>query len=250
MIDLSRFKYLSIAIDLARYSSRRKKSGKILGALWSLLEPLILFIILLCLRGKVGGGKVECYPVYLFIGLVGFQFFTQGSRRIMVCLRSHARYARTFPLRLDTYIYATYFETLFDFSYQLAILGGLLVWQGVPLWTLLPFTLFFLLLALFTLGAGYALSVINIYFRDMEVIWGLICRILFFATPIFYVARLKSIFVQFNPLGGYLHLMRDAVISQSINWLHLGIMVLWTLGALIIGFMFFSRLSRRVVEAI
>jgi len=87
----------------------------------------------------------------------------------------------------------------------------LLVWQSLPIIYLVPFVGYFVVFSVFCLGTGVLFSGIAVYFKDIEVIWGLVCRILFFATPIFYVIGKKNSLAdicKLNPLTWYLDLLR------------------------------------------
>ncbi|RKW02124.1 MAG: ABC transporter permease, partial [Candidatus Saccharimonas sp.] len=55
--------------------------GSVLGYLWSILKPIFLFIILYIVFDKfLGLGKqVEHYPVYLLVGIVLWNFFSEAT---------------------------------------------------------------------------------------------------------------------------------------------------------------------------
>ena len=242
-----------IAFEIAKYSGRRKKNGRLLGAFWCLLEPLILFCILLFLKGRLAKSNMEYYPVYLFIGLFSFHFFSSTTKRIMSSLSSYARYIKTFPIPLNTYFYATFFETVIDFSYQLGIFLILLFWQSLPIVYLFPFIAYFAVFSIFCLGIGILFSGIAVYFKDIEVIWGLVCRVLFFATPIFYVLSEKASradICKLNPLTWYLNSFRGLLIEQRFNFMLVAELALLSMVVFIVGNFIFSRLQKRIAEAL
>lgn len=242
-----------IAFEIAKYSGRRKKNGHLLGAFWCLLEPLILFYILLLLRGHLPKGDIEHYPLYLFIGLFCFHFFSSTTRRIMSSLNSYSRYIKTFPLPLNTYFYATFFETMIDFSYQLGIILILLVWQSLPIIYLVPFVGYFVVFSIFCFGIGVLFSGIAVYFKDIEVIWGLVCRVLFFATPIFYTFSEKASRAdvgKLNPLTWYLNSLRGLLIEQQFNFVLIAELVLLSVTVFLVGNFVFSHLQKRIAEVL
>ena len=55
--------------------------GSVLGYLWSILKPIFLFIILFVVFDKfLGLGRnIEHYPVYLLVGIVLWNFFSEAT---------------------------------------------------------------------------------------------------------------------------------------------------------------------------
>ena len=63
---------------------KRTYFGTVLGYLWSLIRPLMLFGVLLFVFTKVfkiGSKEVEHYPVMLLLGIVLFTFFQESTHQ-------------------------------------------------------------------------------------------------------------------------------------------------------------------------
>ena len=77
---------LSTSLALAKANFKLKNEGNYLGILWYLLEPLLMFFIFLAVR-RILGADIPYYPMYLFLGLVIFNFFrkttTDATRTII-----------------------------------------------------------------------------------------------------------------------------------------------------------------------
>ncbi len=61
---------------------KRVYFGTVLGYLWSLIRPLMLFGVLLLVFTqvfRVGSDKVEHYPVFLLMGIVLYTFFSEST---------------------------------------------------------------------------------------------------------------------------------------------------------------------------
>ena len=72
---------LGLSLQLAKARFKLRNEGSYLGIFWYLLEPFLLFVIILGIRSAfVGGSGGEDYPLYLIIGLVMINFFTGTSR--------------------------------------------------------------------------------------------------------------------------------------------------------------------------
>ena len=85
------------------------------------------------------------------------------------------------------------------------------------------------------------------------MIWGLVCRVLFFATPIFYVLSEKASradICKLNPLTWYLNLLRGLLIEQRFNLVLVAELTLLSMGVFIMGYFIFGRLQKRIAEAL
>src|ERR1700685_4272785 len=65
--------------ELVRTDFKLRYQGSVLGYAWSLLRPLLLFVILYIVFVKFLkiGGNVPHYPVYLLMGIVMWNFFLE-----------------------------------------------------------------------------------------------------------------------------------------------------------------------------
>lgn len=72
-------KYSYLIRELALTDFKLKYQGSILGYLWSLVKPLMLFTVLYFVFTQILkiGGSIEHYPVYLLLGVVMWGFFAE-----------------------------------------------------------------------------------------------------------------------------------------------------------------------------
>src|SRR6201991_3655494 len=76
---------------IASTEFKRVYFGTVLGYLWSLIRPLMLFGVLLFVFTKVfrvGSEKVEHYPVFLLTGIVLYGFFQESSSQAVTSVVS------------------------------------------------------------------------------------------------------------------------------------------------------------------
>lgn len=117
----------------------------------------------------------------------------------------------------------------------------------LPLAVALEFTL--------VLGISLSLSVLNVYYRDIQYIWGVVSYAGFFLTPIFYTldrfpAHLKSL-ILLNPMAQIIEMADNAALYNSLptlgNMFYTVIICVLTLG---MGFVLFRVLEPRIAEEI
>ena len=117
-----------------------------------------------------------------------------------------------------------------------------------PSLALLLFPVALVLLVMFTLGAGLLISSLNVYFRDVGLLWQAITPALFYATPVAYSTRLIpeqfAWLLNFNPMYHYINFFRDILyygeFPSMLQWI---VTVLISVTSLLIGVFVFRRLE-------
>ena len=206
---------------------RRTYFGTVFGYLWSLVRPLMLFGVLLFVFTqvfKIGGGKVEHYPVFLLLGIVLFGFFQEATSNAVTSVAAQEGVVRKtqFP-RLVIPLSVTV-TSLFNLGLNLVIVVVFLFAFGVdPTWTWLLFPVGILFLFVLTAATSMALSVLYVRFRDVQIIWVVVAQILFYATPILYPvnawndgvhASTKEHLLMINPLAVIFEQIRVWVLAE------------------------------------
>jgi ABC-2 type transport system permease protein len=169
---------------------KRTYFGTVLGYVWSLLRPLMLFGVLLFVFTKVfkiGSEQVEHYPVMLLLGIVLFTFFQESNTNAVTSVATQEGIVRKTQFPRLVIPLATVLTAAFNLLLNLIVVFVFLLAFGVdPTWTWLLFP--FALGALFVLTAtlSMALSVLYVRFRDVSIIWLVFAQILFYVTPILY----------------------------------------------------------------
>ena len=107
---------------------------------------------------------------------------------------------------------------------------------------------------IFALGVTMIISAVDVYFRDMEHILGVVAMAWMFMTPIMYDAsivaksRWYSLY-QLNPMNIIVTAYRDILYAGQVPELtKLAIMLGISIVLLWIGFLVFGRLKRRFSE--
>ena len=127
--------------------------------------------------------------------------------------------------------------------------GGSLVFSWHFLFMFVPM----FLLLIFSTGVGLILSVLCVYFRDIEYIWDVIMRLLMYMLPILYgIKRFeghKLIYViKINPLYSMIELFRQCVLTGE--WMHPKMLIyaaVSSLVVLIVGIIIFDWKSDEII---
>jgi ABC-2 type transport system permease protein len=169
---------------------KRTYFGTVLGYLWSLIRPLMLFGVLLFVFTKVfkiGSEQVEHYPVMLLLGIVLFTFFQESTTNAVTSVVNQEAVVRKTQFPRLVIPLATVLTGAFNFCLNLIVVLVFTLAFGVePTWTWLLFPFAAAALFVFTAAVSMALSVLYVRFRDVAIIWTVFAQVLFYATPILY----------------------------------------------------------------
>ena len=195
----------------ARLQHRRVQgqgSALLLGFLWSLLNPLLLSAILfLVFRRSLSSGRSDRdYFLDIFAGAVVWNFFvmatTVGSGSLLV----RAELIKNIAFSIEVPVYGDIGALVFQYLLELlALFATALALGARPSFTVLLLPLLLLGQIAFVTGIALVLACLSLIARDLQHIWSLLTRVLFFATPVFYplslVPRRVLPLVEWNPVA-------------------------------------------------
>ena len=254
--------------ELTKTDFKLRYQGSVLGYLWALLRPLLMFAILYVVFAKLlrFGADIPHYPVYLLCGTTMWSFFTectsQGIQAIVV--RGDLLRKISFP----KYIVVVS-ATLTAVINMLINLGVIIIFALIncvtpsPTW-LLVFPAIFELYLL-SLGIAFLLGSINVKYRDITSIWDVLVQALFYAVPIIYpismvatTSELAAKVILINPIAQAIQDIRfNLITSETITtWNYLGnffiaiIPIFITITMLIIGALVFRKKSKFFAEEV
>ena len=201
---------------------RRRYAGSVLGYLWTLLRPLLLFGVLYVVITEILGNfaGVKNYPVMLLLNIEMIQFFTDAT---IIATYSLEREGLIRKVTIPQVVMPL--SSVLDSAFSLA--AGLLIafiWilaYGVdPTGTWLLFPLLLAAFLLFTGAVSLLLSSLYVRYRDVAQIWPAIARALFYHTPVIYPIEVipkgwLTTLEAFNPLAPIFVQIRAWVIDPT-----------------------------------
>jgi ABC-2 type transport system permease protein len=218
--DVRRF--WNLTWTLAATDFKLRFYGSVLGYAWTLARPFLFFGVIYFVFSEIAGldANVKNYGVYILFALVLFQFFseaTNGSVRCLVARESLLRKMRFPRLVIPLSVVLT---AIMNLGGTLVAVFVFAIATGVyPSWEWLELPVIVALVALFATGVGLLLSALFVRYRDIAPIWEVVTQMLFYCSPILYVATLVPAKYQeaflMNPLASLLTEMRVAVVDGS-----------------------------------
>lgn len=247
-------KYSFLMQQLISRDFKVKYKRSVLGVLWSLLNPLLMMGVMAIVFSQMFRFSMEGvnYLVYLMIGLVIFNYFSEASNIAMTSVVSNFGLMNKvyipkyiFPLSKVLFVAINFLLTLIPLLIVILVTDGGSTAKLISLWYLL-IPIIFLFFIFFTIGVSLFLASVSVFLRDIFYIYGIVLTIWNYMTPIFYdiaiiPEKLQTIF-KFNPLYMFINSVRDIILfgqAPASNDI-IGI-ILWTLLALAIGGLVFKK---------
>ncbi len=216
-IGLSFHNYRGItnsAIVLAKKSFLLRNEGSLLGIFWYLLNPLVIFLVLLHIKQYVIV-EVPNYPMYLFIGLVIFNFIKKCTVLIANSFVGNASFIKNTDLNNFILPLHRLFETIFSHFFEILIFIFMMIYYHINILNIFLYLFFLIFISLFAFSIGLILAIIRIFVVDLLDIWGIVMQILWFLTPIFYIATNSSSINLFNPFYYFIEASRIIIFGEG-----------------------------------
>jgi ABC-type polysaccharide/polyol phosphate export permease len=262
-----------LLLNLTRRELKGKYKGSVLGWGWSLINPLatmavFTFVFSLVLRTPPPHGArtdIDVYAVWLLCGLLVWNLIANGITTGIGSLTANSNLIKKVWFPRETLVLSTVLALVVTMLIEVGVLSVALGFFGNLVLPWLPIVVLLIaLLTLFVTGLALALSVANVYFRDLQYLISIGLQIWFYATPIIYPAsfvrrssELKHSFAgvsgwdvyQANPAYAFVEAFRDCLYDEQIPSLgRLGYLVAWSLVSLVVGYWVFKKYEGRLAE--
>lgn len=257
--------YRNLIYNLAQRELRSRYKKSILGWLWSLINPASTLAIYSLVFGVIfktqtptpaANGHTTVYALYLFAGLYIWNFFNGTVTGAIIALQSSGALLNKVYFPPACPAIANTATVLLQAFIEAGILAVIMFLLGCVGASVVLFPLLMVMLTLFALGIGLALSVYNIYYRDVNYLVGIGMNLLFYATPIIYPITLVPEeawglplrrLVELNPVSQFVEWSRD--IFWTATWpsaASLTGVIVTSLVTFVVGLAIFNRKSRDI----
>lgn len=199
--------------------------GSVLGYLWSLLKPMMMFGVLFVVFTYIipTGKDVPHFPAYLLLGIVIWTFFVEATNMGLGSIVGRGDMIRKVSISKVSIVTASVLSACVNFVLNMLVVVIFMVVNGADVnWFLVPIAVPILLIELLILTFGIALMLSALYvkFRDFAPIWEIILQVMFYATPIIYPLTLAynaspkiAQILSLNPLAQIMQDFREILIT-------------------------------------
>lgn len=249
------YEYRQMIFSLVRKELRGRYKGSVLGFLWTFINPLLQLIVYTLVFSVILKSNIDKYYLFLFVALVPWNFFSScltGGASSVINEKEMVKKIY-FPRQVlpISYVTSAFVNMLLCFIvvFGVVIVSG----DGINPVALLYLPVF--LIVEYILGLGIALisSALDVYFRDLEYILGVVAMAWTYLTPVMYSIdivpeNLMSIFM-LNPMTPIIVGCRDILyyrqipqVSTLLHALLMGVIFV------VVGSIVFKKCERHFVE--
>ncbi|MEA2371238.1 MAG: type transport system permease protein [Solirubrobacteraceae bacterium] len=262
--DLRRTATLTIVI--ARTDFKLRFFGSVLGYVWQLMRPLMLFgVLYFVFTQLIHVANLPFYGVALLLGIVLFTFFSEATGGAVTCVMGRENLVRKIQFPRMVIPMSVVLTACFNLALNLVVVFIFASISGLtPRWTWLALLPLVLLLVAFASGLAMMLSALYVRYRDIQPIWEVFLQALFYGSLI--IVPFETVVQQghtqiahillADPLAAIVQEARNLVVGSAYvaapraiggaGWLLVPIAII--VGTCVVGWRVFNREAPRIAE--
>ena len=234
-------KYFPYAVRSAKADLKAEVTNSFLDWLWWLIEPVCMMLIYTVMFGVVFDAAELYFPIFIFIGITMWSFFTRGVTNSVEMVRANRGVVTRIYLPKYILLVSKLMVNAFKMLVSFAVIAVMLVIFRVRITgSVLGLLPILLVLFLFTFGVGSILMHYGVYVNDLSYITGILLTMMMYLTGTFYdiakriPAPFGPLLERGNPVAFLIAEMRKVVLYEGVlDW---NLLLLWgVISILLIG---------------
>ena len=252
--------YRELVMRIAKTDFKLRYHGSVLGYVWVILKPLLMFTILNFVFSSLFNFRnsgTPYYPLELLTALLLFQFFSEATMTGLTSLVTKAQLVTKIYVPRWTIVLGSTMNAMFIFGMNLIVLALFFVYyQKMPtIEGIVMFIVYSILLYILAVAFSFLTAPFYVRFRDLSTIWEVCLSVLMYASPIIYPlvtlpAKYRQI-ILLNPLAYIINYSKEGLINGNFTtfW-HFMAMFAGICLAGVIAFFVFKKYEKTVAELI
>lgn len=211
-----------------------------LGFAWLILEPLAFMLIYSFIAVAVFKSKVDYFPVFVFIGLSIWNFFSKMVTCSVKLVASNRDTVTKVYLPKFVLLLIKMGVNLFKMAVSFLLVALFMVIYRVPIsWNVLWFIPILITVLVFTFGVCTIVMHLGVFAEDLTNLINIALKLVFYMTGVFYDistkihnALYRTILLDLNPLANFIYNMRNVLMYRThpvgmwtLIWFLIGILL-------------------------
>jgi len=228
---------------------RYKKSW--IGIGWVALSTGLLLAAKIFIFSQFSSKPVAFFAVYLATGFMIWRFMSSIVMESTSIYFTAAGWLKSEPIPFATYIFQMVTRNIITMSYSsLPVIAVCVIFKTFTIEFAISFIPVMIFLVLNALWVGLLMGILCARYRDIAHLAQTIMGIMFFLTPVIWVAsdsgKLAE-FVKWNPFAHFLAVFRDPLLTGEYPWFSWKIIVVITIIGWLAALWTHNRFKDRVV---
>jgi lipopolysaccharide transport system permease protein len=256
VIEFLQYRELLVVWTLREIKARYTQT--VFGFAWAIFQPIaltVIFVVAFSYFVKLPSDGLP-YPIFIYTAMLPWAFFTRALGMGIPSIVSNMSLVTKIYLPRAIFPMSTIGTSFVDFVCGLVVLIGLMVYYQIPLNStmgLLP--VLFLIQLIIMLGIVLGGAALNVFYRDIGQMVGVLLQIWMYACPIVYPVSVVPAHLRFwymlNPMAVIINGYRQVILlAQWPNWYELVVAGAISILILIGGYLIFKRLEPQFADVI
>ena len=246
-------KYKFLLSQLVGRDFKTKYKRSVLGVLWSILNPLLTMVVQYIVFCELFKFDIDNYAVYLLIGTVMFNFFSESTSQALASITGNASLITKVYVPKYIFPISKVLSSCINLGFALVALLAIILLQGLKLniyYLFIPFGLACMIA--FSIGMGLILSSMMVYFRDTQFLYGVALTLWTYLTPLFYpetiIPNKYMIIVECNPMYHFIRYVRQIILHGGLPPMRAHFFcAFFAVATLFIGLKIFKRAQKNFI---
>lgn len=246
-------RYKSLLNQLVIRDIKVRYRRSFLGLIWTILNPLLMMIVISTVFSNIFKMSIDNFPVYVLIGNIVFSFNSDATSQALYSILGNGSLIRKVYIPKYLFPLSKVISCSVNLGFSFISLIIVMIITGAPFhMTIITAWIPFIYIFIFSLGLSLILSSINVYFRDVGHLYGVILTAWVYITPIFYSADIipediRQV-INFNPMYHYITFFRQIIMEGTFPSMQANIICfLIAINTLILGGFVFWKLQDRFI---
>jgi len=252
--------YRGFILGSVKREFQMKYRTSMLGAAWTVINPLAMIFVYTVIFSQVmrtrlpGANGTLDYSIYLCSGVLTWGFFLEMVSRLQTVFIENAGLLKKLSFPRICLPIITVLSAALNFSIIFGLFTIFLIVSGnFPGWSYLALIPVFIILIAFSTGLGIMMGVLNVFFRDVGQLFGVILQFWFWFTPVVYPISILPDFARqallFNPMAPIIAGCQRILLSgQMPDWRRLSLIALLAVVLCFFSWRLFRKRSGEIVD--
>lgn len=230
-----------------------KYKDSVLGILWSVLKPLFIMVLLTIIFSTIFGNQIENYPVYFLSGKCIYDFFTAATSISVTTIKRNKNILKSTAAPKHIFVIGSILSEFINFIITLIILVFVMISTHAQFHITIPLAIIPLISLLISIiGIGLILSIVCVYYTDVEHLWIVVVSMGMYASALFYpmdiIPEPYHSYMILNPLYWIIDQFRLLAVYGTIpNFIYMINSLMVSAIILVFGIILFKTCEKKVI---